>query len=85
MGGVCGGEFGVGDELGKGWDFEEAGACQILCDGCLKQDLQDCEGYSGLRAKCLMVGRRILFAVGERAEYLKQDLLNFGGIFGIAG
>ena len=33
----------------------------------------------------LMAGRRILFAVGERADCLKQDLQDFGGIFGIAG
>ena len=32
-----------------------------------------------------MAGRRILFAVGERADCLKQDLQDFGGIFGIAG
>ena len=32
-----------------------------------------------------MVGRRILLAAGERADCLKQDLQDFGGIFGIAG
>ena len=48
------------------WE-ESRGASQNWGGFCLKQDLQDFGGFSGLRASRLMVGRRVFFAAGERA------------------
>ena len=48
---------------------------RFLCDGCLKQDLQDFGGIFGIAGERLMVGRRVFFAAdGKGADCLKQDL-----------
>ena len=56
---------------------------RFLCDGCLKQDLQDFLGIFRMAGERLMVGRRVFFAAGERADCLKQDLQDLGGFSGL--
>ena len=40
-------------------------------------------GIFGIAGERLMVGRRVFFAAGERADCLKQDLQDFGGFSGL--